>query len=193
MTLLMSSSKFWVAFDSGLTPVSRGHLEDTILNHASKLELQLDWLVSHQLTRGARRIAFTAAASDRSKLDQLLADFNNHFPSFAGEAELDELIDSSISQSSGRAVLFPLEANISTIISVNELIATSAIDSVIAIGEECPVDAQLSINDYARPTFNDGKLELLVERIAGGFFAPIERQSPHECCGGHGQEAPIAL
>ena len=61
------------------------------------------------------------------------------------------------------------------------------------IYRELPDDATLSINGFTRPTFQGGKLELYVERVAGGLFAPVERQSPQECCGGHDDEAPISL
>jgi len=193
MTTLMSRSKSWVAFDSGLTPVSRGHLEETITNHAKKIGLKLDWLISHQLTNGARRVAFTIAASDSKKLNTLLNDLNRYFPSFAGDAELNDLIDSSTSRNSGRAVVLPLNLDISGHVKVKDLINKSEIDSVIAIGEELPDDAMLSINGFIRPTFQGGKLELYVERATGGLFTPVERQSPHECCGGHDDEAPISL
>ena len=193
MTKLMSRSKSWVAFDSGLTPVSRKHLEDTIVNHASKLGVKLDWLVSHQLTAGARRVAFTFAASDEKKLNKLLADLNGHFPSFAGDAELSDLVEISNSKSSGRAVVMPLEVDISATVQAETLIKNSAIDSIVAVGEELPPKAEIQINNFLRPTFAGGKLELYVERVAGGFFAPVERESPHECCGGHDDEAPISL
>lgn len=193
MTTVMSRSKSWVAFDSGLTPVSRGHLEETIINHAKKIGLNLDWLVSHQLTNGARRVAFTISAKDTNKLNTLLADLNRFFPSFAGDAELDELIEITIARNSGRAIIFPLSQNISSNVIAKDLITNSEIDSVIAIGEELPVDSILSLNDFIRPTFNAGQLELYVERVAGGLFAPVERKSPHECCGGHEAEAPISL
>ena len=92
----MSRSRSWVAFDSGLTSVSRGHLEETIINHAKKIDLNLDWLVSHQLTNGARRVAFTISAKDTNKLNTLHADLNRFFPSFAGNAELEDLINIKI-------------------------------------------------------------------------------------------------
>ena len=193
MTKLMSRSKSWVAFDSGLTPVSRKHLEDTIVNHATKLGVKLDWLVSHQLTAGARRVAFTFAASDEKKLNKLLADLNGHFPSFAGDAELSDLVEISNSKSSGRAVVMPLEVDISATVQAETLIKNSAIDSIVAVGEELPPKAEIQINNFMRPIFQDGRLELYVERVAGGYFAPVERESPHECCGGHGDEEPISL
>jgi hypothetical protein len=193
MSKLMNRSKSWVAFDSGLTPVSRQHLEDTIVNHAAKLSVKLEWLVSHQLTSGARRIAFTFAASDESKLNKLLADLNGHFPSFAGDAELSELVEISNSKTSGRVVVMPIYVDISATVQAEALIKNSAIDSIVAIGEQLPPNAEIQINNFMRPIFQGGKLELYVERVAGGFFAPVERESPHECCGGHGDEEPISL
>lgn len=193
MSKLMSRSKSWVAFDSGLTPVSRQHLEETILNHAAKLGVKLDWLVSHQLTSGARRVAFTIASSDEKKLDKLAADLGAHFPSFAGAAELNELIDVSNAKISGRAIVLPIKVDVTGTIKAEALIEKSAIDTIVAIGEQLPASAEIQINNFLRPIFQEGKLELYVERVAGGFFAPVERECPHECCGGHGEEAPISL
>ena len=193
MSNLLSKSKSWVAFDSGLTPVSRKHLEETIINHAAKLGLKLDWLISHQLTKGARRVAFTITASDEKQLTKLLTDLNAHFPNFAGDGELKELIDLSIAKTSGRGVVVPLEIDISTTVSAEFLIENSAIEIIVAVGEQLPEGAEILVNNYLRPTFHEGKLELYVERVADGFFAPLERESPHECCGGHDDEAPISL
>lgn len=193
MSTLISRSKSWVAFDSGLTPVSRKHLEETIINHASKLGLTLDWVVSHQLITGARRLAFTIASSDEKKLNKLVTDLGDYFPSFAGTSELENLIDLSIAKSSGRAVVLPLDVDISNTVTSKVLVKNSAIDTVIAVGEQLPLNAKILTNSYLRPTFQGGKLELYVERVAGGFFAPLEGQSPHECCGGHDDEGPISL
>jgi len=189
----MNRSKSWVAFDSGLTSVSRKHLEETIINHASKLGMTLDWLVSHQLTTGARRLAFTVSSSEEKKLNKLVADLGAHFPSFAGTSELDNLVELSVAKSSGRAIVLPIEVDISRSVKANILIQKSAIDVIVAVGEPLPVDAEILINNYLRPTFQEGKLELYVERVAGGFFAPVEGESPHECCGGHDGEGPISL
>jgi hypothetical protein len=193
MSNLMASSKSWVAFDSGLTTVSRKHLEETIINHASKLGIKIDWLISHQLIKGSRRIAFTISASDEQKLNTLLTDLNKHFPNFAGDGELNELIELSAAKTSGRAVVMPLEIDVSSTVSAKSLVANSAIDKIIAVGEKLPLDAEILLNNYLRPTFEDGALELYVERVMGGYFAPVERESPHECCGGHDDEAPISL
>jgi hypothetical protein len=193
MATLISTSDSWVAFDSGITSVSRRHLEETIINHAVKIELTLDWLITYQLTSGARRIAFTISSPDSDKLHQLLNDLNKHFPNFAGAYELGELVRQSSTKSTGRAVVFPLELDVSTSVLAEELIKNSAIDAIVAVGEELPPGAQIQINNYLRPTFSDGKLELFVERIADGQFAPIETESPHECCGGHENEEPISL
>lgn len=189
----MSRSKSWVAFDSGLTSVSRKHLEETIINHASKLGMTLDWVVSHQLTIGARRLAFTIASSDEKKLNKLAADLGAHFPSFAGSSELDKLIDLSITKTSGRAVVLPIEVDISKPVTANVLLENSAIDAIVAVGEQLPANAKILMNNYLRPTFQGGKMELYVERVAEGYFAPVERESPHECCGGHDDEGPITL
>jgi len=193
MPLSTKRSDSWVAFDSGITSLSRRHLEETIVNHAAKIGLGLDWVITYQLTSGARRIAFTISSQDSLTLDQLLSDLNNHFPNFAGEFELDELVQQSSSKHSGRAVVFPIDVDITSSITAKELIKNSAIDAVIAIGEVLPVNAQIQVNGYLRPTFNNGKLELYVERVAGDLYAPIERESPHECCGGHDDEGPISL
>ncbi len=193
MTTTVNRSSSWVSFDSGASSVSRSHLEATIINHAKKLKLDLQWLVSFQLTEGLRRVAFVMASNDEGKLQQLSTDLSDYFPSFAGESERRELIEKARKLQDGRAVHFPLSVDISESVSAKNLINGSAVDAIIAIGEELPSDAQIQSNGYIRPTMNSGRLELFVERIAGGFFAPVERESPHECCGGHGPEEPINL
>jgi hypothetical protein len=193
MPLSTKRSDPWVAFDSGITSLSRRHLEVTVIHHAAKIGLQLNWVITYQLTSGARRIAFTISSHDSLKLDQLLNDLNNYFPNFAGEFELNELMEQSSSKISGRAVVFPIDMDVTASVTAQELIKNSAIDVVIAIGEELPIDAQIQVNNYLRPTFQGGKLELYVERVAGDVYAPIERESPHECCGGHEDEGPISL
>jgi len=193
MQTLTSMSDSWVAFDSGITSVSHKHLEETIVNHAAKLGLTLDWLITHQLTSGARRVAFTISSPDKKRLHKLLNDLNSHFPNFAGNDELNGLINQSTSKISGRVVVFPLDIDVTTSVTAETLIKKSGIDSVIAIGEELPAKAQIHINGYLRPTLNNGKLELYVERVAGGDFSPVERETAHECCGGHEDEGPISL
>ena len=190
---VIDRSNVWLAFDSGLTSASRGHLEETILNHAERIGCHLDWLITHQLNTGARRVAFTMSSADAVTLIKLVDDLKAHFPSYAVEQELTQLISDSKSKSSGRAVVFPIDVDVSSSISQSELISHSAIDAIYAVGEVLPIDAIIQVNGFIRPTFKNGVLELLVERVAGGFFAPIERRAPHECCGGHPEEEPIFL
>lgn len=193
MTRTVNRSSSWVSFDSGASSVSRRHLEETILNHAKKLKLELQWLISFQLTEGLRRVAFVMASNDESKLQRLSTDLRDYFPSFAGESERDELIEKARKFQSGRVIHFPLTVDISECVSAKNLIKGSRLDAIIAIGQELPKDAQIQTNGYIRPTMNSGRLELLVERSAGGFFTPVEHEAPHECCGGHGPEEPINL
>ena len=183
----------WVCFDSGATSDSRGHLEATIINHAKRLNCNLELLVTYQLTSGLRRVAFVIASQDEKPLKQLERDLSNHFPSFSGENEREALIAACQSKQSGRAVVLSSPIDISGTVSASALVTSRVLDIVIAIGEELPSDAQLNVNGYLRPTLAQGQLQLFVERVNGGLFAPIERQSPHECCGGHDEEAPITL
>lgn len=190
-TLNRSSS--WICFDSGVTSVSRGHLEETIINHAKKLECDLELLVSFQLTSGLRRVAFVIASQDEKALKKLERDLSDYFPSFSGDIERQTLIEACKTKQSGRAVVLSAPIDISGTVSAGALITSGVIDSVIAIGEELPDDAQININGFLRPTMAQGQVQLFVERVDGGFFAPIERQGAHECCGGHDAEAPISL
>lgn len=189
----LSRGSSWICFDSGATSVSRGHLEETITNHAKKLNCDLDLLVSYQLTAGLRRVAFVIAAQDEKALKRLAKDLSDHFPSFSGDIERQRLIESCKTKQSGRVVVATTSIDISGVVSAQSLTKSGVVDRIIAIGEELPKEAQINVDGFLRPMMAQGELQLMVERVDGGFFAPIERQSAHECCGGHDDEAPIEL
>lgn len=189
----LNGSTSWICFDSGATSVSRGHLEETIINHAKKLGCDLELLVSYQLTLGLRRVAFVIASQDEKALKKLERDLSDYFPSFSGQIERQTLIESCKTRQSGRVVVATTSTDISGVVSARFLTKSGVVDRVIAIGEELPKDAQINVNGFLRPMMAQGELQLMVERVDGGLFAPIERQGAHECCGGHEAEAPISL
>ncbi|MEI8067029.1 MAG: hypothetical protein WCH42_06845 [Actinomycetes bacterium] len=185
MSTLLVEAGSWVTFDSGTTSFSRKHLEALISKRANDLGLKLDWLVSYQLNTGVRRIAFVIGSKNRALLNELKDQLGAEFPSFSGQAELAALQTECISRDSGRLVIFPFTADISGLLPAKDLLEHSIIEEIVAIGETMPSEAVLKIDNYLRPIFEQGKVKLLVERVADGFFAPVEREAPHECCGDH--------
>ena len=85
----------------------------------------------------------------------------------------------------GRCVRFPGQGALTGLHSVAEIVATSAIDDVVAIGTTATPDMVVDTRAFLRPVFQDGHLTLLVEPAAGGLLRPVEIEQPHECCGGH--------
>jgi hypothetical protein len=87
--------------------------------------------------------------------------------------------------SDGRCVRFPGQGALAGIHTVTEIVATSAIDDVIAIGTETSPGMMVDTRGYLRPHYQHGRLALLVEPAAGGLLRPVEIEQPHQCCGGH--------
>jgi hypothetical protein len=53
----------------------------------------------------------------------------------------------------------------------------------VAIGKPIDLSDMVLSLGFVRPIFNDEKLTLFVEEIYSGEFAPIEKETPHRCCG----------
>jgi hypothetical protein len=85
----------------------------------------------------------------------------------------------------GRAVRFPGQSRLTGRHSVAEVVATSAIEEVAAVGVPAAADSVIDTLGFLRPTYTDGRLVLLVEPAAGGVLRPVEIEQPHQCCGGH--------
>ncbi|CAM3528460.1 hypothetical protein KIPE111705_12665 [Kibdelosporangium persicum] len=85
---------------------------------------------------------------------------------------------------SGRCVRFPGQSGLTGVHSIAEITAASAIDEVVAVGNQVTPDILVDTRGFLRPEYQDGRLVLLVEPAAGGMVRPIEIEQPHQCCGG---------
>ncbi|MBB3677029.1 hypothetical protein [Modestobacter versicolor] len=85
----------------------------------------------------------------------------------------------------GRCVRFPGQDGVQGRVTAAELVAGTAIDEVAALGGPVAGDAVIETGGFLRPTWEGGRLRLVVEQAAGGVFQPFEVEFPHLCCGGH--------
>ncbi len=89
-------------------------------------------------------------------------------------------------RSGGRAVIFPGSATLTGLVSVAELLDTSAIDRVrvLAGGEVNPATV-INTRGFLRPRWSDGELILDTQPASGGTLVPFETPSPTPCCAAH--------
>jgi hypothetical protein len=84
-----------------------------------------------------------------------------------------------------RAVRFPGQDRLTGRHRAGDLTAWSEIDEVVGIGVPVGPDAIVDTLGFLRPTYQAGRLVLLVEPAAGALLRPSEIEQPHQCCGGH--------
>jgi hypothetical protein len=171
----------WVAIDPGDSRLSPAHIEEVIRTKASSLGISLNWLATNPIGSGDARYGFLMSADeDLTRLkEQILTDLQ------AAPSLHESDIATAITRGErGRFIIFPSEIKEFAKHSSSEITSMSAIEEVLAVGEELPSDAVIETHGYVRPVLHDGKITLLVERQYTGEFSPIEKANPHECCGG---------
>jgi hypothetical protein len=84
-----------------------------------------------------------------------------------------------------RAVRFPGQDRLTGVHPAAAITALSEIDEVVGIGVPVGPDTPVDTRGFLRPTYQSGRLVLLVEPAAGGVLRPSEIEQPHQCCGGH--------
>jgi len=171
----------WVAIDPGDSRLSPSHIQGVIRDAARGAGVEIEWLATNPITTGEHRFGFLVASHNgltsfkEAVLEEIASTNSSHE---------DSLIEAVVASTSARFIIFPSEIATFTKHSPRELIAQTAIEQVIAIGEEIPSDATIDTRNYLRPVLYEGKITLFVERLYTGEYAPIERENPHECCGG---------
>jgi hypothetical protein len=89
---------------------------------------------------------------------------------------------------SGRAVIYPGVARLTWTLTVEELLAVSAIERIAVIGaadaEPAP-QTVIDTRDFVRPQWLDGRLTLTATAAPGGRIAPFEVPNPTPCCADH--------
>jgi hypothetical protein len=89
---------------------------------------------------------------------------------------------------SGRAVVFPGVDRLVGTLSVERVLAASAIERVTVLGTAGPApdpETLVETRDFVRPLWLDGRLTLVTMPAAGGRVAPFEVPNPTPCCADH--------
>lgn len=87
---------------------------------------------------------------------------------------------------SGRAVGYPGVEHLVATMTVEEILAGSAIDRIeVLMGTEPEPGQQVVTRDFVRPTWQDGTLVLLTMPAAKGMLVPYEVPDPTPCCADH--------
>ncbi|MEO3936440.1 hypothetical protein V3N99_06735 [Dermatophilaceae bacterium Soc4.6] len=87
----------------------------------------------------------------------------------------------------GRLFLFPGSQSLVGTTAVGAVLGLTAVDEVVGIGVPS-VDAStpLHTQEFVRPTFERGRVRLLVRPAPGGAVVPFEQPEPTPCCATHG-------
>ena len=85
-----------------------------------------------------------------------------------------------------RAVVFPGVEALVGILTVDEVLAQSAIERVTLLGGGTPPpDQPVDTRDFVRPLWMDGTWTLVVQPAEGGRLVPFESPNPTPCCADH--------
>ena len=171
----------WVAIDPGDSRYSPQHIESVILDQARIRSIDIQWLATVPLTDGESRYGFVIGA--QGSLEELSRAICADLGQQSRIAQSD-LFHRVLDGVEGRFIKFPTVLQSFSNHLATELLEKSSIDAILAVGEDLPDDAIIATGNYLRPTLSDGKVVLLVERLYTGEFAPIEKENPHQCCGG---------
>jgi hypothetical protein len=171
----------WVAIDPGDSRYSPQHIESVILEQARTHSITIQWLATVPLTDGESRYGFVIGS--QSALEGLSAAICTALGQQSSVARAD-VIHRVLNGVEGRFIKFPTVLQSFSNHLASELLEKSSIDAIYAVGEDLPINAMIVTSNYLRPTLVEGKVVLLVERLYTGEFAPIEKENPHQCCGG---------
>ncbi|MDQ0811211.1 hypothetical protein QFZ63_002925 [Streptomyces sp. B3I7] len=89
---------------------------------------------------------------------------------------------------SGRAVVFPGVDRLAGTVTLERLLARTAIEKVTVLGtRELPAPAtEIETRAHVRPTWHAGRLTLALTPAPGGRLTPFEVPNPTPCCADHG-------
>jgi hypothetical protein len=91
-------------------------------------------------------------------------------------------------KSDGRAVRYPGVDKLVGALTVEQVLALSAIEEVTTIGSagvQPTPDTVVDTRDFVRPVWRDGRLTLITTPAPGGRIAPFEVPNPTPCCADH--------
>jgi hypothetical protein len=86
----------------------------------------------------------------------------------------------------GRAVRYPGVEHLVATMTVEEILAVSAIDRIeVLMGSAPEPDQKVMTREFVRPVWQGGALVLLTMPAVGGVLAPYEVPDPTPCCADH--------
>lgn len=87
---------------------------------------------------------------------------------------------------SGRVARFPGQHHLVGVLSVAELLATSAIEAIVVLAGHPPDPAtRIDTRGFVRPQWHGGRLTLHTVQAPNGMLAPFEVENPTPCCADH--------
>jgi hypothetical protein len=88
---------------------------------------------------------------------------------------------------SGRAVIYPGVDRLIGVLTVSELVESSAIERVQVLGSPSPPSPSTLVetSDHVRPQWIDGALTLVTTPARNHRIAPFEVPNPTPCCADH--------
>ncbi len=180
------TSLTWVALDPGKTGHSRNKYEILMLDQLKSADLEPDWVTSHPVNDLQPRYIYAFSNSSGVVEDQNLIQQALKIEGVDHESDLllNATTRSAELAENLRFVKFPSEIEEFSIHSAEELIRRTAIEEIIAIGGSGEEEMIVETFNHLRPVIYNGALTLFVEKSWDGNFTPIERPTPHECCGG---------
>lgn len=102
-----------------------------------------------------------------------------------GRAGARAAIFAHSSGAGGRAVRFLGQERLGGAMTVDEVLAKSAIAEVRVLGGELRGGMVLETRGYVRPVYAAGALSLLATPLEDGRLQPFELEQVHHCCGDH--------
>jgi hypothetical protein len=140
---------------------------------------------THLTRTGGPHVALSIELSSAPAADQLPAGLHITGPD-SGESAAAEAAKAHQCRTSGRAAWFPGQQHLIGVLPVSELLATSAIDRVVVLGDQPPDPATLiDTRSFVRPLWQNGRLTLHTVQAAHGMLAPFEVENPTPCCAEH--------
>ena len=193
-------TQLWVGLDLG-DGWDAAEVEHQVLDALSILERPPDYVVTHILedvvSRAAVALRLTAGTADDvlkdaeavyAVLGGTLVALGDGEPTVLGvrdaARECARFAAGSRDALFGRALRFPGQHRLLGVLSVEEIISSSAITKVTGSGWPIAAGDLVDTRGFVRPIFENGSLVLRVGPAARGLFIPNEIAEPRECCSG---------
>lgn len=97
-----------------------------------------------------------------------------------------QAVAAAATATSGRLVHFPGAERLTGRLTVDDVLAASAVDEVVVVGGSPHRGTTvLDTRGFVRPRLEAGRVRLLVQPAAGGSLVPFDRADAHRCCEDH--------